>query len=109
VSDAVRIYELSTLRPIAQMAGSLGSFVGVAFSPNGRRVIAGDDQSVAWLWDVDSGREVGRFEGGVTLARFQPDSDAVVIVRRQSCELLRAPSWAEIAATESEGKKKGKQ
>ena len=59
---------------------------------------------MTWLWDLATGREVGRFEGGKSpefvFARFQPNGDTLVIASKSGVELLRAPTWAEIATAE---------
>jgi eukaryotic-like serine/threonine-protein kinase len=98
--ESVTVWEVSPHRMVAQMRGSVTTFMGVSFSPNARRVLGRNDKGVAWLWDVESGREVARFEGGINFARFQSSGDALVIARPQSCEVLKAPSLEEIAAAQ---------
>ena len=61
---------------------------------------------MTWLWDLATGREVGRFEDrpSMTFARFQPNGDTLVIALRASVELLHAPTWKEIDAAEAKEK-----
>lgn len=57
-----------------------GPLQGVAFSPDGRRLVTGGG-FVVQLWDSDSGREVRRLAPGTSLffgaARFSPDGHTV--------------------------------
>jgi len=104
LGNGVRVWDLSSSRQVAQLRGSRGTFTGsVSFSPDGRRIVASDNQLVTWLWDLATGREVGRFfEGGQSLvfARFQPNGDTLVIASKSGVELLRVPTWAEIVTAE---------
>ena len=92
----MKVWELPSFRLVAQLQGGQGDFRGVAFSPSNRRVIATDNQGVTWLWDLDSTREMARFERRVIAARFQPNGDAIILARDRTCDVLRAPPLAEI-------------
>jgi WD40 repeat protein/serine/threonine protein kinase len=96
IDDSVKVWELPSFRLVAQLQGGQGDFRGVAFSPSNRRVIATDNQGVTWLWDLDSTREMARFERRVIAARFQPNGDAIILARDRTCDVLRAPPLAEI-------------
>ena len=55
----------------------------VAFSPDGKYMLTGNDDTTATLWDVQSGQEVRRFIGhttGVVRVRFSPDGKTVLTV-----------------------------
>ena len=80
----------------------------VAFSPDGRRVIAGNDGKRAiTIWDVNSQQEVTTLEGkglNFSNAAFSPDGNTIGARNRNGVlHLWRAPSWAEIEATERVG------
>ena len=58
-----------------------GSDVGsVALSPDRRRVLTGGNDNIPRLWDVETGKELRRFEG-----HSSPDRDG--------CESPRMKSW----------------
>lgn len=108
MEEAVNVWEVSSLRRVASLRGSLGGFNCVNFSPDGHRLIGSDAAGVTWLWDLDTSRAVGRFGPklgrGILQARFQPTGNTIAIVRYDNgldgLELLRAPSWAVIESTE---------
>ena len=53
----------------------------VAYSPDGRTVLSGSDDSTLKLWDVASGREIRTFSGNtaaVTAVAFSPDGQTVL-------------------------------
>jgi WD40 repeat protein len=53
----------------------------LAFSPDGRRILAGAEDGTMRLWDLDTGREMRRFEGHtnwVVGVAFSPDGRCVL-------------------------------
>jgi serine/threonine protein kinase len=53
-----------------------GGAMSVAFAPNGRTAVSGGHDKTVRLWDVESGREIHRFEGHTDLITgvcFTPD------------------------------------
>jgi WD40 repeat protein len=95
----VSVWNLRSLRLVATLRGSLGLFTGtVSLSPDGGRVIASDNLRVSWLWDLATGREVGRFgPSQLGYAHFQPDGNTIVISRFAAPNPLRVRTWAGLA------------
>ena len=67
---------------VTQRGHRLG-VTSVAFSPEGLRALAGDQDNTAILWDVPTGREIRRFEGRgnsgeVVSVAFSPDGARVL-------------------------------
>src|ERR1700677_2868150 len=66
-------------RLMVQAGGSGVS--SVAVSPDGRRVLTGGDDRITRLWDVETGKELQRFEGHsnwVDAVAFSPDGRRVL-------------------------------
>ncbi len=62
--------------PIQWLEGGAGPVRTVAFSPDGRHLVTGLQDSTARLWDLGSGKALHRFKGHVGLvnsAKFFPD------------------------------------
>jgi WD40 repeat protein len=81
----------------------------VRFSPDGLRVIAsGDGKNAMTIWDVNSREKVGILEGKGSIFRnadCSPDGSMMGSANLYGAlHLWRAPSWAEIAAAEANGK-----
>jgi WD40 repeat protein/energy-coupling factor transporter ATP-binding protein EcfA2 len=64
-----------------RFAGHHDAVTGVAFSPDGRRLLSGARDQLAILWDVASGQPSGQFTGpaAVTAVAFQPDGRGVAL------------------------------
>ena len=80
----------------------------VAISPDGRRVIAGNDGKRAiTIWDVNSQQEVATLDGKGLIfsnAAFSPDGNTIGARNLNGVlHLWRAPTWAEIEAAERAG------
>jgi hypothetical protein len=103
-----------------------GGPVGVSFSPDGRALAATTADRSVHLWDLASGKEIGRLKGhqgglqtvhfsadGKTLASGSTDSTVLLwdaaaalkdLTRRQPVELTEAevpPLWADLAGTDA--------
>jgi WD40 repeat protein len=87
-----------------------GAF-GIAFSPDGRRLISTcTGRDAVKLWDVGTRQELLTLSGSAGLlyeARWTADGDA--ILAGPPWQAWRAPSWEEIAAAEAKEKAESKQ
>jgi WD40 repeat protein len=102
---ATKIWEASTLRPVDVLGGFLQGTHSLAWSPNSRRLVIGSDGDEAIkVWDVESRQELVTLSGeGYLFYRtaFSPDGNVLGAMSRQgTLHLWRAPSWAEIEASE---------
>ena len=96
---------------IGSLHGHLNAALGIAFSPDGRRLISqtGGREAVK-LWDVSTRQELLTLSGiGSTLydSRWSPDGE--MILAGTPWQAWRAPSWEEIAAAEAKDKAELKQ
>ena len=84
---------------------------GLAFSPDGRRLIStSSGRETVKLWDVGMRQELLTLVGtstAVVRARWTADGD--VILAGAPWQAWRAPSWEEINAAEAKEKAEGKQ
>jgi serine/threonine protein kinase/WD40 repeat protein len=96
---------------IESIRGQLGAVFGVAFSPDGSRLIsAGGGREAIKIWDVNTRQELLTLAGTGSFlhqAAWSPDGDE--IVAGTPWQVWHAPSWAEIAAAEAEQKAQQKQ
>ena len=87
---------------IETLHGHLNSAIGIAFSPDGRRLIsASGGRETVKLWDVGTRQELLTLSGsGSMLVAAGWDADGDVILAGPPWQAWRAPSWEEIAAAE---------
>lgn len=98
----VRFFDPAKGRLIDSVHGHLNAAFGIAFSPDGRRLIsASGGREAVKLWDVGTRQELLTLAGtgsALFAARWSADGD--VILAGAPWQAWRAPSWEEIAAAE---------
>ena len=111
-SGQVRLFDPAkgeSLEP--SLHGHLNPVYGIAFSPDGRRLVSSASaREAVKLWDVGTRQELLTFAGAGSIlwaARWSADGD--VILAGPPWQAWRAPSWEEIAAAEAKEKAEGKQ
>ena len=107
----VRLLDPAKGELIEILHGHLNAAAGIAFSPDGRRLISafGGREAVK-LWDVGTRQELLTLVGaGSYLAAATWSADGDVILVGAPWQSWRAPSWAEIAAAEAKEKAEAKQ
>jgi len=101
----VTLQDLQKGTLIKAFRGALNSYNSVAISRDSQRVFAGGKPATLDVWDTGTLQSVGTFQahreymwaGGLAILS---GSDTVVSVGSDGLRLLRAPSFAEIEATE---------
>ena len=102
----VRLFDPIKGTLIEAIHGHLNSAFGIAFSPDGRRLIsASGGREAVKLWDVRTRQELLTLGGtGSYLQTARWSADGNVILAGAPWQAWRAPSWAEIAAAEAKDK-----
>jgi len=109
VLGLARLWDTTTLQPQATLQGFLQGAHSVAFSSDGQRLAIGSNGNEAIkLWDVESGQELLTLKGQGSIfnsTAFSPDGDVLASCNNQGVlHLWRAPSFAEIARLEAQGR-----
>ncbi len=107
----VRLLDPAKGELIETLHGHLNSAFGIAFSPDGRRLIsASGGREAVKLWDVGTRQELLTLAGtGSYLFATRWSADGDVILAGAPWQAWRAPSWEEIAAAEASEKPESKQ
>ena len=107
----VQLFDPAKGELIETIHGHLNAAVGLAFSPDGRRLIsASGGREAVKLWDVGTRQELLTLSGtGSYLSRAHWSADGDVILAGSPWQAWRAPTWAEIDAAEAKEKAEGKQ
>ena len=78
-----QLWDPRTGRELQRFTGHTYPIRSVAFSPDGRRVLTGGNDSTARIWDVATGREIRRIDLGrstpIARVAFYPDGRRVLI------------------------------
>jgi WD40 repeat protein len=106
-ADETRLWELPSGQRLATLKGHVQNIIAVAFSPDGKTLATtGHDRKVK-LWNVATHQELAAFPFAAHLlpyTRFSPDGRALAVgcfdERGMHVQLVRAPSFEEIAAVE---------
>ena len=99
----IRLFDPAKGELIETIHGHLNSAGGIAFSPDGRRLIsASGGRETVKLWDVGTRQELLTLTGiGGYLDAASWSDDGDVILCGPPWQAWRAPTWAEIAAAEA--------
>jgi tRNA A-37 threonylcarbamoyl transferase component Bud32 len=74
----VTLWDTKTGRRVKDLAGHMGRVNSAAFSPDGKRILAGGEDQIARLWSADSGDSLATLQGIMGLVQrvaFSPEGD----------------------------------
>jgi WD40 repeat protein len=77
----IRLYDFGSGKLVALLKGHTNSVLGLAFSPDGKRLISGDGDSSGIIWDVESRKLLHRLKGHtgeIFGVAFMPDGQRAV-------------------------------
>jgi WD40 repeat protein len=75
------VWDTATGRKLFDLESDLGGHSGIAFSPDGRRIVGGSITWVATVWDASNGRRLLRLrghKGQVIKVGFTPDNKRII-------------------------------
>lgn len=104
VGGLLRLFEPLTGELSSDLHAHLNGAFGIAFSPDGRRLIsAGGGREAVKLWDVGTRQELLTLAGtGSLLVATTWSADGDAILAGPPWQAWVAPSWEEIAAAEAQ-------
>ena len=106
-ANEARLWELPSGKQVATLKGHLQGVLAVAFSPDGKTLATGGMDRKVKLWNVATHQELATLPmgGPFPMLRFSPDGRTLAIGNLHEAgrriQILRAPSFEEIAAAEA--------
>jgi WD40 repeat protein len=76
-----RIWDAETGATLKILSGHVNQLLGVAFSPDGKRVVTRSEDKTARVWDAETGAQIAVLKGhgsGLRNAAFSPDGMRIV-------------------------------
>ena len=104
--DFLSLWNWQTRQPAGDRLRGPGAFNGVAFSPDGQRLVTGGrDKGALMIWDVSTRQQIARFgasSADLTTVQFSPDGNIICAVdTKGTAYFVRAPSLEKINALEA--------
>ncbi|WP_202920224.1 WD40 repeat domain-containing protein [Urbifossiella limnaea] len=106
----VLVYEVGVKKPSRRLKGGKVPATCVRFSPDGTRVLAGDEAGGVWVWDAATGKLVREGEGGPdeVLDITTLDNDEVVSAHGPGDGGVTLRRWSKAAVPAAEASLDGK-
>lgn len=89
--EIARVWELSSLRQVAQMNGHTHTLTTVSFSPDGSRILTASYDTSARIWDAFTGSQLQKLSEHsdyITSAMFSPDGTRVITASQDNRGLI---------------------
>ncbi len=89
--DGMTVWDLESGEQIRRLEGHTNIVWGVAFSPDGRTVLSGSDDTTLILWDLETGEAIRRFlghSGGIKRVALSPDGRTALSASRDATVIL---------------------
>jgi WD40 repeat protein len=86
--DGVRLWDVASNTEVLSFQGHEGLVTHLVVSADGKRIVSGSFDRTARLWDVDTGRELARFDtGNIVYATAFLRDDAILVASGRSIHL----------------------
>ena len=97
-----KIWNAITGKVVTTLSAHGHIIIDASFSPDGRRVVAGSADGIAYVWDAGTGEELVRFEdhfsSDVKNLQFSPDGKRVISAGHYFFKIWTADTGQEVAA-----------